>query len=76
MSVVYVLLPLALVGALAWAVTFIRMVHGGQLEDLDGAAWRVLGDDDQMRKNCATDSASAQILHPDSTTDVILSRNY
>jgi cbb3-type cytochrome oxidase maturation protein len=47
MSVLYVLLPLALLGATGWAVTFVWSVHRGQLEDLEGAAWRPLGNDER-----------------------------
>jgi cbb3-type cytochrome oxidase maturation protein len=36
-----------LLGATGWAVAFVWFVHRGQLEDLDGAAWRPLGNDER-----------------------------
>lgn len=45
MSVIYVLLPLALGFAVATVVGFVWVVRDGQLDDLDGARWRVLDDD-------------------------------
>jgi cbb3-type cytochrome oxidase maturation protein len=46
MSMLYVLLPLALLGAGAWTVTFLWCVRNGQMDDLEGSAWRMLGDDE------------------------------
>jgi cbb3-type cytochrome oxidase maturation protein len=46
MSVVYVLLPAAIVLAAAGVAAFIWAVRGGQFDDLDTPAVRVLHDDD------------------------------
>ncbi len=47
MSLLYVLLPLAICGAGAWTVTFLWCVRDGQMDDLEGASWRMLGDDER-----------------------------
>ncbi len=46
MSVVYVLLPLALLIAAAAVAAFIWAVRRGQFDDLDTPAYRVLHDDE------------------------------
>lgn len=46
MSVVYVLVPLALVIVTVALVAFIRSVRGGQFDDLDTPAHRMLIDDE------------------------------
>jgi cbb3-type cytochrome oxidase maturation protein len=47
MSVIYVLIPLALVLATVALWGFIRAVKGGQFDDLDTPAHRLLHDDDE-----------------------------
>ena len=46
MSVIYIVLPLALLFALAALFVFIRSVRGGQFDDLDTPSVRMLHDDD------------------------------
>ena len=50
MSVVFIVLPLALliVGAGVWA--FVRATLSGQYDDLDTPALRMLHDDDELKK--------------------------
>ena len=47
MSIIFVLIPLAilLLGAAVWA--FIWAVNHGQFDDLEGPAYRILFDDDE-----------------------------
>ncbi len=47
MSILYVLIPLALLllGAAVWA--FFWAVGSGQFDDLDSPAWRIVLDDDR-----------------------------
>lgn len=47
MSVVYLLLPVALVLAAVAVYAFIRAVRGGQYDDLDTPAIRMLHDDEE-----------------------------
>jgi cbb3-type cytochrome oxidase maturation protein len=47
MSVIYLVLPLALVVAAAALAAFIWAVRDGQFEDLDTPALRVLHDDEE-----------------------------
>lgn len=49
MSVLYVVLPLALVIALVAVGGFIWTVRGGQLDDLESPAYRILHDDAEVR---------------------------
>jgi cbb3-type cytochrome oxidase maturation protein len=47
MSVIYILLPLALLLASVAVIAFIRAVKAGQFDDLDTPAHRILYDDDE-----------------------------
>lgn len=49
MSVIYVLLPVALLLAAAALVVFIWAVRSGQLDDLETSSARVLHDDDPVK---------------------------
>lgn len=46
MSVLYYLIPISLVLGTGALVLFLWSLHSGQYEDLDGAAERILYDDD------------------------------
>jgi len=46
MEVLVILVPLALVLGLAGLFAFLWSLKNGQYEDLDGAAWRAISDDD------------------------------
>jgi cbb3-type cytochrome oxidase maturation protein len=46
MDFVYVLLPLALVLGFIGLMAFMWTLKSGQYDDLDGAAWRAIMDDD------------------------------
>ena len=47
MDFVYVLLPLALLLGFIGLMAFMWTLKSGQYDDLDGAAWRAIMDDDQ-----------------------------
>ncbi len=61
MSVIYILLPLAVLLASVALVAFIRAVKGGQFDDLDTPAHRILHDDDDEPQKEASD-ASKRLL--------------
>jgi cbb3-type cytochrome oxidase maturation protein len=46
MEVLVILVPLALGLGLAGLLAFLWSLESGQYEDLDGAAWRAIADDD------------------------------
>ncbi|WP_024511499.1 cbb3-type cytochrome oxidase assembly protein CcoS [Bradyrhizobium sp. ARR65] len=46
MEVMVILVPLALCLGLAGLLAFLWSLKSGQYEDLDGAAWRAIADDD------------------------------
>jgi cbb3-type cytochrome oxidase maturation protein len=46
MEVLVILVPLALALGLAGLVGFLWSLKSGQYDDLDGAAWRAIADDD------------------------------
>ncbi|HEX2830454.1 MAG TPA: cbb3-type cytochrome oxidase assembly protein CcoS [Burkholderiales bacterium] len=46
MEILYLLVPLSVVLVFAIGVAFWRAVEGGQFEDLEGPAHRILQDDD------------------------------
>ena len=56
MSVLYLLLPLALLLAIAAVAAFIWAVRHGQLDDLETPAIRVLFDDENEERPAAPDS--------------------
>jgi cbb3-type cytochrome oxidase maturation protein len=45
MSGLIFLIPLALLLGAIWLVAFLWSLRAGQYDDLDGAAWRVLDED-------------------------------
>ena len=47
MEVMIILVPLALALGLAGLVGFLWSLKSGQYEDLEGAAWRNIADDDE-----------------------------
>lgn len=49
MSVIYVVLPLALVIAIVAVIAFVWATRSGQFDDLDGPAVRMLDDDERER---------------------------
>ena len=49
MNIIVILFPLALALGLAGLGAFFWCMRSGQYADLDGAAWRVLQDDDAQR---------------------------
>lgn len=57
MDILYLLIPLSLVLVFAIAVIFWRSLKGGQFEDLEGPAYRVLMDDDSPIAEEKPDSA-------------------
>lgn len=50
MSVLYVMVPVALVIAAGAVVAFIRAARAGQFDDLETPAYRMLPDDDGVRR--------------------------
>ncbi|MGJ4918330.1 cbb3-type cytochrome oxidase assembly protein CcoS [Bradyrhizobium sp. HKCCYLRH2060] len=48
MEVMIILVPLALALGLAGLVGFLWSLKSGQYEDLEGAAWRAIADDDEQ----------------------------
>ena len=46
MSVIYILLPVAILLATIAVLAFIRAVRGGQYDDLETPRWRILTEDD------------------------------
>jgi len=47
MEVMIILVPLALALGLAGLVAFLWSLKSGQYDDLEGAAWRAIADDDE-----------------------------
>lgn len=46
MSIIYVMIPLALLLAAGGVIAFVRAARGGQFDDLETPAHRMLDDDD------------------------------
>lgn len=47
MSILFILIPLGLVLLIAAVLAFFWAARGGQFDDLESPAWRILMDDDQ-----------------------------
>ncbi|MBR0952047.1 cbb3-type cytochrome oxidase assembly protein CcoS [Bradyrhizobium canariense] len=50
MEILVILVPLALMLGLAGLVAFLWSLRSGQYDDLDGAAWRAIADDEPPRE--------------------------
>ncbi|MDH3317950.1 MAG: cbb3-type cytochrome oxidase assembly protein CcoS [Gammaproteobacteria bacterium] len=48
MEVLYLLVPLSVVLALVIALAFVLAIRSGQFDDLEGPAYRVLADEDEV----------------------------
>lgn len=48
MEVMVILVPLALALGLGGLCAFLWALKSGQYDDLDGAAWRAIADDDEL----------------------------
>jgi cbb3-type cytochrome oxidase maturation protein len=48
MEVLYLLLPLSVVLAIVIALAFVLAIRSGQFDDLEGPAYRMLDDDDEV----------------------------
>ena len=55
MEIMYLLVPLSVVLVFVIGVVFWMSVRGGQFDDLEGPAYRVLMDDDRPAKELAPD---------------------
>ena len=49
MNVLVYLIPLALVLGVTWLFAFLWSLRAGQYDDMEGAAWRILSDEDVTR---------------------------
>jgi cbb3-type cytochrome oxidase maturation protein len=54
MEVLVFLVPLALLLGLTGLVGFLWSLRNGQYEDLEGAAWRAIADDEPVREKSAS----------------------
>ena len=53
MEVLVILVPLALMLGLAGLIGFLWSLKNGQYDDLEGAGWRAIADDEPVRENPA-----------------------
>ncbi|MDH2346860.1 cbb3-type cytochrome oxidase assembly protein CcoS [Bradyrhizobium sp. SSUT18] len=59
MEILVILVPLALMLGLTGLVAFLWSLRSGQYDDLDGAAWRAIADDEPPQRP-ETDMAPAK----------------
>ncbi|MGF1511677.1 MAG: cbb3-type cytochrome oxidase assembly protein CcoS [Myxococcota bacterium] len=57
MAVLYIVLPLAILIAVAAVTAFVWMVRSGQLDDLETPAMRILYDDTEVRRSTSRSGA-------------------
>ncbi len=68
MDFIYVLLPLALMLGFVGLMAFMWTLKSGQYDDLDGAAWRAIMDDDEdLNPNITKRSKKGS--HPQNSVD-------
>lgn len=60
MEVMIILVPLALALGLAGLVGFLWSLKSGQYEDLEGAAWRAIADDDEPAPQAQPEAAPSR----------------
>ncbi|MBI5263770.1 MAG: cbb3-type cytochrome oxidase assembly protein CcoS [Bradyrhizobium sp.] len=60
MEVLVILVPLALALGLGGLFAFLWSLKNGQYDDLDGAAWRAISDDDETPPEKPSELASAK----------------
>ncbi|SEI78811.1 cytochrome oxidase maturation protein, cbb3-type [Allopseudospirillum japonicum] len=65
MSIIYILIPISLIFLAIAVYIFFWAVDNGQFEDLDGPAYSILYDDDDMPK----ENTQASTQAPDTTTE-------
>ena len=59
MEVLVILVPLALALGLVGLLGFLWSLKSGQYDDLEGAAWRAIADDDEPARNMPPAEAKA-----------------
>jgi cbb3-type cytochrome oxidase maturation protein len=59
MEVIAFLVPLALLLGLFGLLGFLWSLKNGQYDDLEGAAWRAISDDDEMPASQASEPSAA-----------------
>ncbi|WP_315737154.1 MULTISPECIES: cbb3-type cytochrome oxidase assembly protein CcoS [unclassified Bradyrhizobium] len=60
MEVMIILVPLALALGLAGLVGFLWSLKSGQYDDLEGAAWRAIADDDEQAPPAQSEPAPSR----------------
>ena len=68
MSSLLMLIPVALMLGLLGLAAFLWALKSGQFDDLDGAAHRILFDDDDMMKPVQTDGSETPASPPGGTS--------
>ena len=63
MSVIWIVLPLAIVFAVMAVIAFVRCVRGGQYDDLDTPAMRILSDEAPRIDRAPGDTAGVHGSH-------------
>ncbi|MDJ0833398.1 MAG: cbb3-type cytochrome oxidase assembly protein CcoS [Gammaproteobacteria bacterium] len=65
MEILYLLIPLAMVLLVIIAGFFFWSVKSGQMDDLEGPAYRILMDDDTVQKNTQSQSKPGAAAEPE-----------
>jgi cbb3-type cytochrome oxidase maturation protein len=64
MEVLVILVPLALGLGLAGLLAFLWSLKSGQYDDLDGAAWRAIADDDPPQEPQPDVTVRSSVVNP------------
>jgi cbb3-type cytochrome oxidase maturation protein len=68
MEVMVILVPLALGLGLAGLLGFLWSLKNGQYDDLEGAAWRAIADDDEPAREIPPETELAPGRHPQASS--------
>ncbi len=60
MDIVFLLIPIAMVLVVFMAVVYLWSVKSGQMDDLEGPAYRILMDDDGIKSELNVDKTVAK----------------
>ncbi|MEN3290636.1 MAG: hypothetical protein V7634_4936 [Bradyrhizobium sp.] len=65
MEILVILVPLALALGLAGVLAFLWSLKSGQYDDLEGAAWRAIADDDEPLPQARPQAAAQAVVQVD-----------
>lgn len=63
MDIVFLLIPIAMVLVVFMAIVYLWSVKSGQMDDLEGPAYRILMDDDAIKPKKTAEKEAEKKIH-------------